>query len=61
MGKNSERLELIQRYTTNVSRFITKNRIKLTKLEGLFVYQTKHTKFNNLYAEVIVNYKLDKR
>lgn len=61
MGKNSERLDLVQRYITNVCRFVSRNHIILTKLEGLFVYHTKHTKFNNLYAEVIVNYKLDKK
>ena len=61
MGKNSERLALVQRYTTNVSRVISRNHIILTILEELFVYHTKHTRFNNLYAEVIVNYKLYKR
>lgn len=61
MGKNSKRLDLIHRFTEKVSKVITRNRITLTELEGLFVFHTKHTIFNNLYAEVIVNYKLDKK
>jgi hypothetical protein len=60
MGKNSKRLNLKVRFSNNVVKVISRNRIILIGLEMDLVYDTKHTLFNNLYAEVIVNYKLSK-
>ena len=62
MGKNSERLNLKVSFEEKVDRVIIKNSLRkvLTPREILLIYYTKYTLFNNLYAEVIVNYKLDK-
>jgi hypothetical protein len=62
MGKNSKRLDLKGYFQDKVEDVIIHYRLrkKLTDTEKNLLYSTKYTLFNNLYAEVIVNYKLDK-
>ena len=60
MGENSKRLDLRTRFIENVSKVVYRNNIKLNELENIFLFHTKHNRFNNFYAEVIINYKLDK-